>query len=442
MTFFTKSGATVSILLLSILILVGVATASAQDLVGGASRTDLSGGDGRTTRRPKVRNTAASTGVRTVARAKTVILTPTTGTLSVAAESGASLLVEPLRGGEAQEGDIEKDERQFIFNKLAPGRYRVAAELDGYTADEKEVIVVANKTIPVSLNLLPKPSTYTVTLTVNNVQTGEVRYTPVIAVKDTVTGLVKYDVNGDNTRVTQLQNGRAVLSNLRAGTYGVDVRASEVGYQTLLATFTLPGKTDYNVTLPKLLSTYAFSATWVSLDSWEAPVNWRIDSQKLIVEGAGIALPKDEAYRHYSDFQLSSDVKMLNEVAASFVVRFVDRRNYYLIQITGAKADQPYVLRGFVIKNGVSQSLDAPIPIGSFAISLKANQWFNVLLRMIGNKISVSINDSQTGELIPLGILLDNNQNFPIGAVGIGGRDSERNEIGRFIICTPDCGNQ
>ena len=384
-----------------------------------------------------MRNTAVSTGVRTVTRTKTVVLTPTTGTLSVAAVSGASLLVEPIRGGEAQEGEIEKNEGQFIFNKLAPGRYRVAAELDGYTEDEKEVIVVANKTIAVTLNL--RPVTYSVTIAAN-VPAGEVRYAPVSGTKD-ATGEIKYNVSGE-TRVTPLQNGRATLPNLRPGTYGVDVRASEVGYQTLLATFTLPGKTDYNVTLPKLLSTKTFSAVWASLDAWEAPAGWRVATRKLSVNGRGVALPRDESARHYANFRLFSNVRMLNGVAASYVVRAVDAQNYYLIQITGAKADEPYVLRGFVVKNGTAQRFGSTISVDAFAATLKQNQFFSVSMEATGNNFKVLVTDSQTGEVLPLGTLEDPNRNFPIGAAGIAVRDNEENEIERFVICTsesPDC---
>lgn len=417
----------------------------AQDLVGGAGRTDLSGGASsgggggarNPPRRPKVRNTATTTSVRTVTRTKTVVVTPTTGTLSVATEPGAAILVEPLRGGAALEGTVEKDERQFIFNDLKPGRYRVAAEMDGYTEDEKEIVVAANKTASVSLNLMP--ITYGVTI-VANVPAGEVRYALVTGSRD-ASGQMKYNVTGE-TRVTPLQNGRASLPNLRAGTYGVDVRSAEVGYQTLLATFTLPGQTTYNVTLPKLLSTKTLSAAWVSLEAWETKAGWRVTSRKLSVSGRGVALPRDESHRYYADFRLFSNVKMLNGVAASFAVRAADEQNYYLIQVTGAKADEPYVLRGFVVKNGVAQRFGSTIPADGFTSTLKQNQFFGISIEATGNKFKVSITDSQTGEVLPLGTLEDANRNFPIGAAGIAVRDNEENEIERFVVCTsesPDC---
>jgi hypothetical protein len=410
----------------------------AQDLVGGAGRTDLSGGGGSgnssgtrsTPRRPTAR--AAST-VRTVTVTKVVKVTATTGTLAVAAVSDAVILVEPVRGGEGKEGTVPTGEGIFIFNDLRPGRYRVAAELDGYQPAEEEVTVTANRSTPITLSLTPV--TYSVTIAAN-VPAGEVRYALVSGTRD-ATGEIKYNVTGE-TRVTPLQNGRAMLSNLRPGTYGVDVRASEVGYQTLLATFTLPGQTTYNVTLPKLLSTKTFSALWSSLDAWEAPASWRVATRKLSVSGRGVALPRDESARHYADFHLFSNIKMLNGVAASYVLRAVDTQNYYLIQITGAKSDEPFVLRGFVVKNGTAQRFGSTIPADAFAATLKANQFFSVSMEATGNKFKVSITDSQTGDVLPLGTLEDPNRNFPIGAAGIAVRDNEQNEIERFVVCTSE----
>ncbi|HEX8651688.1 MAG TPA: carboxypeptidase-like regulatory domain-containing protein [Pyrinomonadaceae bacterium] len=437
-------------LLLSIIVFSGaVSTSRAQDIVGGAARTDLSGGAGSGTRtggggggggggsRPKRPATRYVTNTRTVTVTKTIVKTPTTGTIVVSAEPGAGIVVESVRGGTGDEGTVPAGDRQFVFNNLAPGRYRVAAELDGYQPAEEEVVVTAGKTAAVSLDL--RPITFNVNLT-TNVTTGEVRYAPVVARNDPSTGEVKYErAPGGETRIMQIQNGRAVLSNLRTGTYGLDIRADEVGYQTLLATVTLPGKTDFDIKLNKLLSTKTFSATWTSLEGWEAPTSWTVATRKLSTSGPGIALPKDESYRYYSDFQLSSDAKMINGVAASFVVRAVDKQNYYLIQLTGAKSDEPYVLRGFIVRNGVPQRMGSPIPIDGFVQTLKPGQFFTVSIKGTDNSFNVSITDSQTGDVLPLGILTDPNRNFKVGAVGLAVRDTEHNEIGRFIVCTSDC---
>ncbi len=239
-----------------------------------------------------------------------------------------------------------------------------------------------------------------------------------------------------------IQAGSVVLDNLRAGKYDVDIRPAEVGYQTLLATITLPGKSIFEVELKRLPSTAIFSETWTGLERWDAPAGWRVVSRKLLVNGRGVALPRAENLRHYIDFQLTSDVKMLNRVAASFVIRAADQQNYYLIQLTGANADEPYVLRGFVIRNGVPQRLQAPIPTEAFTSTIGADQFVTVVLTVKDNKFDVKIQDRQTGQLVILGILTDPDRNFQIGAVGIAVRDNEQNEFWRFTICTPLCPKQ
>ncbi len=73
---------------------------------------------------------------------------------------------------------------------------------------------------------------------------------------------------------------------------------------------------------------------------------------------------------------------MINGVAASFVVHAVDKQNYYLIQITGPNADEPYVLRGFVVKKGVSQRLKR-ISIGEYSTTLQPGKFFEVSITMV-----------------------------------------------------------
>ena len=407
----------------------------AQDIETGTSRRDLTGGAsstrgarGDTPRQVYVAKT------RVVTVTKKVVVTPTTGTLLVASsEPNASVLIEPKQGGgEGQVGKIPAGELGFIFNDLKPGVYRVAASLDGYEPAEKEVTIFRNK--PTSVTLKLNPITQSVTV-ITNAKTGEIRYAPVEAYKDAA-GETKYNPRGVAS-VVPIQNNRAVLTNLRAGTYGVDIRSSEVGYQTLLGTITVPGNDTINVELKHLLSTKSFYAAWTR-DEWELPPTWQIASRLLSTNGRGVALPRDESYRHYVDFQLASDVRMSNGVAASFILRAGDARNYYLVQVTGEKAAEPYLLRGFAVKNGVPQLLQS-IPINHFASTIQPKQFFKVNIKVAGNRMAVSIDDSQTGQSLPLGVLTDPYQTFPSGAPGIGADDKEQSDYGSFVVCTPEC---
>ncbi|HEX8143710.1 MAG TPA: hypothetical protein VF553_14010 [Pyrinomonadaceae bacterium] len=432
-------------LLLSIItgiagLITTAATAQAQDIVGGAARTNLSGGSsGPSTSGPKRPRTQYVTNTRTVVVNRNVPVTPNKGSLVVSAEPRATIVVEPVRGGTGDEGEVPADRRTATFNDLLPGRYRVAAALEGYEEASSEVTVVKGKASDVTLNLVP--ITYNVQINAN-ISTGEIRYAPVIARgTDPSTGQTLYDkIPGSDTRIVNIVGSRATLNGLRPGMYGLDVRADEraglVGYQFLTAVINLPGKTNIDVNLERLVSTKMFS--WTSIADWDVPGNWGLAARNLAVKGRGVALPNNDDYRHYADFQLISDVKMVNGVAASFVARAQNANDYYLIQLTGPSADEPYVLRGFVVRGGNPQRLTT-IPIDAFTQTLRANQFFTVTMKMTDNSIRVSITDSQTGDVLPLGIITDPARNFRTGAVGIGARDNEQNEIGRFMVCANEC---
>jgi hypothetical protein len=430
-----------AILMLSVVTGIGglIATASTaqpQDIVGGASRTNLSGGGSSTSSGPKRPRTQYATKTRTVIVNRPVPVVPNKGSLVVSAVPGASILVEPVQGGTGEEGEVPVNTRNATFNDLLPGRYRVAAALEGYEEASLEVTVVKGKASAVDLNL--QPITYNVSINAN-VPAGEIRYAPVIPRTDPSTGQLRYERAPGDARVTPIMNGRATLAGLRPGTYGLDIRSDAVGYETLLASITLPGPINIPVSLKKLTSSKTLAATWINLDGWDTPSGWRAQARKLTVAGRGVALPREDEYRYYSDFQLTSDVKMLNGVAASFVVRAQDANNYYLIQLTGQNSDEPYVLRGYVVRGGQPQRMGAPIPLDGFTQTLRANQFFNVTMKMTDNSLKISITDSQTGDVLPLGILTDPARNFRIGGVGIAARDNEQNEIGRFIVCANEC---
>jgi hypothetical protein len=115
------------------------------------------------------------------------------------------------------------------------------------------------------------------------------------------------------------------------------------------------------------------------------------------------------------------------------VLRAQDKQNYYLIQVTGANAPKPYELQSFIIKNGVSQILQPPLSISGVAEKI-TGKTFEATIKFVDNKISISVSDSNTGDILPLGNLTDFNRTFSIGAPGMAARGQEQVEIARFIV--------
>jgi hypothetical protein len=341
-----------------------------------------------------------------------------TGSLVVVSAAGATLTLDLIGGDETREGKIPTGPSLYRFTDLKPGRYRIRAEMEGHAPAESTVAIVARKTSDVMLNL--RPITYQVSISANFGE-GEVRYR-------------RANAPNEIPLVAQFDNGRAALPNLRAGEYEVDIRAREASFGTLLATIEVGnGKTEFPVELKRRRSDQTFSEIWRRLDGWEAPAGWGVNANKLWIKGSGVALPRDENYRYYADFDFESDVKMANGIAASFALRAQDRQNYYLVQLTGAQSDEPYVLRGFVVKNGAPRPMQPSISIEGFAKSLTSN-YFTVAINVVANQIKVSIRDSQTGDEQPLGVLIDRDRHFTIGAVGLAAQGQEQNEVARFIV--------
>jgi hypothetical protein len=374
------------------------------------------------------------TPTRTNTKAKVVIVTkyvnkpvtPTTGRLFVAAEPDAVLLVEPKGGrqGVSQQGTVPAGRRDFIFNDLKPGLYRVAGTLPGYHEAETEIQITANKSDSVTLNF--QQIFYAITIN-TNVKTGNLMYG---------------SSDQSLTRVEPIQNQAAQLK-LPAGKYVVEIAPGEFGYEPLRKEVSVTKDETFPFDLKRIsMSQETLSPTWTraELQGWDMPSTWQADAKRnLWVKGRGVGLPLDARNRYYKDFRLESNVKMTNGVAISFALRAQNSKNYYLLQLTGANADETNVVRLFAVKNGQPQRLRA-IPIARSSLgAMTSGQFFNISIKMIDYDITVEIVDSQTGARHALGGLSDADRNFAVGAVGIAARDNEENVIERFIVCTGKC---
>lgn len=369
---------------------------------------------------PPSRPTPTATGPRAprnttkVGASKTVVKTVTRGAVAVAAESNATVYLEPLGGGEALEGTVPPGEKNFIFNSLRPGKYRVLAELSGHSPDEKEVTVEPNKFKSVTMNLIQ--ITYNIALS-TNAPSGRVMYS-----------------GGDGVILTQeIKNSSTVLPNLRPGTYSLELWPSDPAYVPLRTTITVPVEGNRrSFELVRKLTERSFIGS--SATAWNLPGGWHMGSAKLVASGQGVALPRDDYFHNYKDFTLMADVKMVNGVAVAFALRAKDAKNYYLIQLTGANAPEPYKFRGFIVRNGTPQPFGNELPIMQFAETINPNRFFRIQITMKGRNIVVKAEDPEDGKLKHVGILSDSDETYNTGAVGVAVSGNERNEIASFTV--------
>jgi hypothetical protein len=384
---------------------------------GGVGRIKLNSVNSTST--PATQKTVVQRRKPSTAATKGKVFTATTGALSVASESQALIFIKPLNNKDfIDKESIAPNKGQVIFDNLSPGQYQVVAELDGYKEATGTVSIKAGGIEGLTLRL--EPELYMVTIK-TNVRGGEVRY--------------RLNAKGEIPNVVPLKsNGQALIANLTAGEYEVDVRAADAAYKPLPALITVgKDKTEFEVNLERVLCEETFSEAWASLNGWAAPPAWAVSGRKLGVKSTGVALPKDECPRHFANFELTSDVRFLNDIAASFVLRAQNEKNYYLLQLTGAKADEPFVLRGYLVLDGRKQQLGRSVPIDAFSQSL-TGKFFSVVLQAKDNVFSISINDSETGDVLPLGKLSDPGKHFPLGANGLCANGTEQFEVARFIV--------
>lgn len=427
------------IFLLSLILFSPVVCFAQGTLIGNTTRTDLSSDSSNKTQRgggtPRPKYAKRTKEVET----KIIDNTPTTGSLAITTNSNATFIVEPIKSGkkgEAKKGTVPSNEKQFIVVALSPGRYRVEAALEGYNSVEKEIDIYRNQTTGVTLDL--EPITYDVTIRTNTLH-GEVRYALITSDNQSNDPTSNFIQSGE-LRVKQIENGKVVLQRLVEGTYGIDIFSGELGYEKVLSKkFNLPGKEEYKVEFKKLRSEARFYANFTS-DEWITPSTWQTSKQSMIVNGRGIAIPSNDAYQFYDDFEIVSDVKMLDGVAASFVIRAESSNSYYLIQITGKNASEPYFLSGFVVKNGVAKHFGNSISFSHKASTVEPEQWFKVFIKVKGNTFAVSLWDNTNALSVPLGVLTDPYNTYSIGAPGIAANfDSQKTEIGSFQVCYREC---
>ncbi len=370
-----------------------------------------------------------------------------TSNLTVSTQFNADVLIErldakgtpfkPVKATKKQSNEDSVETATVEFENLVPGNYKITSSLDGFDTQEAEVLVPKEKTIGISLDL--EPIKYQLAIE-TNVSDGEVRYAPAELKGKDLNGKLSTKETGGYC-IAPIKNGKALIQELRKGYYNIDIRPSPtaIEYQPVLTAVNVPNEAEesYNIPLEKKISTETFATAWTAND-WVLPGGWRLDKALKTSNAAGIALPRSDQYRYYTDFEMVSDVKSNDGDAISFVMRAVDAQNYYLIQIFGAKAAEPFVAKGYIVKDGKTEQIFSN-PIEHFATTIKAGKSFRVIIRGKDNKFEVSIEDSATADVKPVGNIIDRDNNFRKGAVGIASLGNANFQVDSFTVCASLC---
>ncbi|HSK72790.1 MAG TPA: carboxypeptidase-like regulatory domain-containing protein, partial [Pyrinomonadaceae bacterium] len=320
---------------------------------------------------------------------------------------------------------------------LRPGKYQVTASLDGYKTQETEVEILPQKTVGISLEL--DPIKYQLQIN-TNIRDGEIRFAPAKLEKSGSEGIVTKETGG--YCIVKIQNNKAVIPDLNEGYYNIDIRPSGVEYQTQFTAINIPedlpdDNTPFGINLEKKISTETFASAWTRND-WVLPAGWSLNGKMETKNLAGIALPRNEQYRYYTDFEMVSDVRSLDGKSIGFVLRAEDPQNYYLVQISGANAAEPYRVTGFIVRDGKQEQIFSNF-IQHFSSTIAAKKPFRVIIKGEENVFKTFIEDSETGDRRELGNIIDRDKNFRKGAVGISGFGNSNFEVGFFTVCAKSC---
>ena len=371
-----------------------------------------------------------------------------TSNLTVKTEPGAAVFLQPLvKNIKPIPPKIADLKGVVVFENLKPIKYKITASLEGFESQEQDKVeILPQKTYGMSLDL--KQITYELSFD-TNIKNGEIRYAPAKLLDYVPQGL-RTEETGGGYCIEPVKNGKAIIKGLKKGYYNIDIRpgSDDVEFEPILTAINVPNEIlgdkddsnelqSYRIDLEKKISTETFASAWTSND-WSLPTGWKLGKSMKTSGLPGIALPGNKQYRNYTNFEMVSDVKSLDGKSVGFVARARDEQNYYLIQISGKNADEPYVIKGYIVKNGVAEQFPS-IPIAHIKATIASQKSFRVIIKGEENVFKVFIRDSETADIYPLGNFIDRDNNFRKGAVGIAGSENSNFEIYSFTVCASSC---
>ncbi len=367
--------------------------------------------------------------------------------LIVTTEPGAKVALESVGKAKPYKKAITAGpDGSAFFDDLASGNYKVEAAKDGFEPVKNDkVTIVAQKGQGVSLDL----KAFTYTLRINtNLTGGDIRFAEAIYKGKDATGSIISEQLGNYCVVTIKPNGEAVIPDLKEAYYDIDIRPASLEYEQRLTGIDLTKGVDqgdgsndvrtFQVALDKKISTETFGTTaWITAD-WMMPASWRLDKGMKVRNAEGIALPRNERYRYYRTFEMIANVKLKDDGTVGFVLRAVDD-NYYLLQISGEKAENRNTAALYSVKKGQLQSINSAT-IGHFAKTMSSDNGFRVYIRNEKEEeFEVFIEDVDTGKKNPVGRFIDPSHTYKKGAVGIAALAKSNFEVNFFEVCTPTC---
>ena len=368
-------------------------------------------------------------------------------TLTVTTEPKAMVVLTPVTPKTARPLKKEaNDDGTVVFERPTAGTYKIEVSKADYETKKEDIKVLAQKSDARRMDL--KPITYKLNIK-TTLTGGSIRYAR--REDGSTVAMGSPGAVPSNYCVLAIRpNGEVMINDLRRGQYDINVLPDSPEFDVKGISITVPQDTLANEadnpgaikTLPVQLdnrkSTDIFSANAWSDADWVKPASWKIEKGMKVRNTEGIALPANDRYRHYIDFELIANVRLNNDGAAGFALRARNERNGYLLLISGPKsADGPNAARLYVLKDGEKKDLNT-LSLSAFSSVVSSDKGFQ--MRVQGDKLGfILLIEDSDGTLQKAGRLPDDLNTYPIGAVGIAAIDKPDFDVRQFQVCTPRC---
>jgi hypothetical protein len=375
--------------------------------------------------------------VRVVEHSVTVV--KKVGSLTVSTEPGALVVLQPaLKTGKRRQATAD-EKGTVIFESPLPGAYKIEATKPEFDSKTDEIRILPQQ--PYARRLDLKPITYKLNIK-TQLTSGSVRYS---RRQDGSSGDV-----GNYCVLVIRPNGEALLGDLRKGQYDIDIQPDSLEWEKKRISISVPQDTlvtdpaagadikTIPVQLENKKSTETFSTTaWLQAD-WNLPAGWKLDKGMKVKNAPGVALPANERFRYYLDFELIANAKLDDDGTMGFALWAKNDKNYYLLQISGAKGqEQPNTVSLYAVREGVPRYITS-LTAAAFASALASDRGFRVRIR--GEKVGFTIFIEDTdGREHAVGQVKDDLNEFQKGAIGIAASNKSDFEIKYFLVCASTC---
>jgi hypothetical protein len=347
---------------------------------------------------------------------------PTTVTPALRAKFGAALIgglpagVSVWLDGRRVENATLDEQGRLSLPRLPVGAHRLRCGKDGH--DDWETRLEIKPGEPLLLTARMPLATITLTL-------------------KTVAG-ARVSLDAEEKGLAQ-SDGLLVVRGLAPGDYRLSVLLD--GYEPLERPLSLRlsnrARFETVELIPIAASSEATDTFTQGLAKWSpAPPTWQVAQGVLQISGPALALFKDvtetRAANVYYDFNWTFDVGLSNSKGAAWVIRAKDRQNYYLFELTTARAEQPARFFNFyVCRDGKLTLKDRREVVENLE---RPGDSFHLTVRARGSEFHHTIssaNSPQRGEQ-PLGTFTDNS--FAYGGLGFQAINGIEMKVFSFIV--------